>query len=109
MGAMTFNTIVTGKTPREAFRKAVDSALYESGHGGYTGTIAEKHEWINIHLPEGKDPYEFSGELINNDDGRISDKWGPAGCLDITKTSYGIDAGRRENENAYLFFGWASS
>lgn len=42
MGADTFITIGSGKTFDEAFRAAVKQAQWEYGHGGYTGTIAEK-------------------------------------------------------------------
>jgi len=42
MGACDFYDVVEGKTAQEAFQKAVEEARYESGQGGYTGTIAEK-------------------------------------------------------------------
>jgi hypothetical protein len=42
MGACDFYEVAQGKTAREAFQRAVEDAQYESGHGGYTGTIAEK-------------------------------------------------------------------
>jgi hypothetical protein len=51
MGADFFTDTATGKTAREAFRQAVEHAQYESGHGGYTGTIAEKHEYVLFALP----------------------------------------------------------
>jgi hypothetical protein len=42
MGATTFTDAQVGTTADEAFRAAVRGAQYEYGHGGYTGTIAEK-------------------------------------------------------------------
>ena len=42
MGATTFSTYGLGKTAGDAFYAAQDRARYEYGHGGYTGTIAEK-------------------------------------------------------------------
>ncbi len=39
---------------------------------------------------------KYAEFLINEDDSRIADKWGPAGCISLDK-------------NEYLFFGWASS
>lgn len=42
MGAANFVTTATGRDAREAFSSAVREAQYEYGHGGYTGTIAEK-------------------------------------------------------------------
>lgn len=48
MGADTFTTRATGKTAGEAFRFAVEDARHEHGHGGYSGTLAEKHEFVLI-------------------------------------------------------------
>jgi len=42
MGAADFTTIAVGKTPGLAFNAAIEDALYDYGHAGYTGTIAEK-------------------------------------------------------------------
>lgn len=53
MGAADFTTIATGKTVGEAFNKARRDAQYEFGHGGYTGTIAEKGDFIEIPVPKG--------------------------------------------------------
>ncbi len=96
MGAQTFMTAARGKTAREAFQNAVDAAQYERGHGGYTGTIAEKHEFTVLRVPENATPWQYAATLMNNDDHRISDKWGPAGCVKL-------------DTDRYLFFGWASS
>jgi hypothetical protein len=46
MGAANFQTTGQGKTPAEAFYAAREHAAWESGHGGYTGTIAEKSEFV---------------------------------------------------------------
>jgi hypothetical protein len=96
MGGNTFTNRAKGTSAREAFRSAVEDARYENGHGGYTGTIAEKGEFTMIPLPAGVTPDDYADKLIREDDPRINDKWGPAGC---------IDCGNGE----YLFFGWASS
>lgn len=97
MGAALFYTTSEGKSPKEAFNNAVMDAIAEFGNEGYTGTIAEKDDYIMIPLPEGKDPIEYAKELIGNRDPRVDDKWGPAGCIKIP-----------DKENTYLFFGWAS-
>lgn len=96
MGASEFFTRAKGKTAKEAFRAAVEEAQYESGHGGYTGTIAEKHEFRLIAVPEGVKPGDFAERLLSEDDKRVSDKWGPAGCVQL-----GV--------GEWLFFGLASS
>jgi hypothetical protein len=96
MGADTFFTKETGTSAQDAFRNAVEQACYDHGHSGYTGTIAEKHEFVVIPLPSGEAPYPYAEKLIADRDPRIDDKWGPAGCFDL-------------GENQYFFFGWASS
>jgi len=95
MGACTFFTVSKGKTADAAFSEAVYTARYEYGHGGYTGTIAEKHDFIMIELPKGAVPVKYAEQLIDDGDPRIDDKWGPAGCIEMPG-------------NKYLFFGWAS-
>jgi hypothetical protein len=95
MGSQTFFTSAKGKTPKDAFAEARRRAEYDSGHGGYTGTIAEKHEFVMIEVPTGRDFREFTSELIEKGDRRVDDKWGPAGCVKIS-------------DDEYLFFGWAS-
>lgn len=90
MGSDQFFMKVSGKSPEEAFQNAI-----EHGHSGYTGTIAEKHEFTMIEVPKGVKPEAHASTLIDNGDERIDDKWGPAGCIAMGK-------------NQYLFFGWAS-
>lgn len=93
MGATTFVTYAKGKDAKAAFKKAVKEAQYDYGHAGYTGTIAEKHEFIEIPAPIGI-PFEDAAYKLCND-ARFLDKWGPAGCFMIA-------------EGEYVFFGWAS-
>lgn len=101
MGACDFFTRSSGDSPKDAFRKAVSDAKWESGHGGYTGTIAEKDSFVVILPPEGKDPEEYADELMAAGDPRVDDKWGPAGCIELPK--------KDDKEQEYLFFGTASS
>jgi len=104
MGADTFFSRASGKSAQEAFRSAVEDAQYESGHGGYSGTIAEKGDFVMITLPEGRKAFEFADELIDAGDDRIDDKWGPAGCIAL-----GAPKGAKDDTvGEYLFFGWAS-
>jgi len=55
MGAASFRSINTGDTAADAYDQAVAEAQYEYGHGGYTGTIAEKDGFILVPLPAGVD------------------------------------------------------
>ena len=94
MGAQPFVTRSAGKDAKSAFWDAVNDALHDYGHAGYTGTIGEKDSFIPINLPEGTDPYREANRMIDGDE-RVTDKWGPAGMFDL-------------GEGHYLFFGWAS-
>lgn len=96
MGAQQFVTKAKGKTAKDAFNQAVSDAQYEYGHGGYTGTIAEKHDFVMITVPSDEKPDEYAWKLIEAYDSRIDDKWGPAGCIDC-------------GDGTFLFFGSASS
>lgn len=53
MGATTFYSEAEGKTAQEAFDRARQEAGWESGHGGYSGTIVEKHGFVPYDLPAG--------------------------------------------------------
>lgn len=98
MGATTFTTTAKGKTAAEAFEAACRQARYDHGHAGYTGTIAEKTEFVAIPLPPGSDvntAEAFADALIRAGDKRVDSKWGPAGCFDL-------------GNGEFMFFGWAS-
>jgi hypothetical protein len=78
MGAFDFHTRAQGATPEEAFNAAVDQARHEHGHGGYTGTIAEKAgDGFVMKRPR---PGETVEQLVERtlDD---NEKWGPAFCV----------------------------
>lgn len=101
MGAEVFCVYSNGKTAKEAFDYAVENALHEYGHAGYTGTIAEKHKFVQITPPydiaSREQAIEYAESLIDEDDRRIRDKWGPAGCIRVGDT------------DGWVFFGMASS
>lgn len=94
MGAERFEVKAKGRTAQSAFNRATKEARYEHGHGGYSGTIAEKTEFTVIEVPKGRDPKDYadSDEAL----ALVEDKWGPAGCIKLGK-------------DEWLFFGWASS
>jgi hypothetical protein len=98
MGAEAFYCRGVGVEAADAFDHARGRAWYDYGHAGYTGTIAEKETFIVIsdkpHTLD--DARATASALINSDDQRVSDKWGPAGAIRLDATSW-------------LFFGWASS
>ncbi|MEU3452254.1 hypothetical protein ABZ671_01225 [Micromonospora sp. NPDC006766] len=103
MGADEFQQYADGADPAEAFRDACEEARHEYGHRGYTGTLAEKDDYIVI---EGKPtPRELAealaSRLVRDDDPRIRDKWGPAGAIAVAADGSTGIAG-------WLFFGLAS-
>jgi hypothetical protein len=96
MGAESFTTRpYPTKTASEAFEQAVAEAQWDHGHSGYTGTIAEKHSFVMMPMLEGMGAYESADKYLNDNDHRINEKWGPAGCIEDTG-------------GQFIFFGWAS-
>jgi hypothetical protein len=85
MGANAFTTFASGRDLSEAFESAVAQARFEHGHGGYSGTLAEKSSCVLISSTPRllADALELANELIDNDDERIDDKWGPAGAIAV--------------------------
>ncbi len=157
MGGCDFFTVAEGRDAKEAFSAAVEQAQYMHGHGGYSGTIAEKAGEGFVMIPDTKPdlvekikrdliaaraklkslgrgklngidefnrsqlrdtidrlvsmrqnqlrvrmtPRDIAEALIDMDDIRIADSWGPAGCIDLTP--------KNKRKKKYLFFGIASS
>jgi len=124
MGASQFFTTAKGHTADEAFRSAQAEARHEHGHGGYTGTVAEKRAFRTFDADreasalkralEAQPEDDFATKVIHAldvlgakrahavaeamlllGDPRVDDKWGPAGCV-------------RVDAETWLFFGWAS-
>ena len=85
MGAETFRVEIQETDVEKAFREAVENAQYEYGHGGYTGTIAEKDDYVVVSTdPLGFNEAQALAErLIRAQDARIDDKWGPAGAIPL--------------------------
>lgn len=99
MGGCDFTVGAKGANAKEAFSRAVEDAKYESGHGGYTGTIAEKGSFVMMGTAKTKkEAYNMAQNFIEEDHPKIADKWGPAGCIAV-----------EEGSGFYLFFGIASS
>lgn len=121
MGANEFLVVVQGHTMDEAFQEAVRSAQWEHGHGGYSGTIAEKSGYVDFgELPVGVLPSELRDRIWDYEEGLdwdtekssydgphaqllakihvvYRDKWGPA-----------VGFSRKDGIK-YIFMGLASS
>lgn len=58
MGGTNFTDVALGRTPEDAYRAACEEARYMHGHGGYTGTIAEKSGFVQFDLKPRTDPFK---------------------------------------------------
>ncbi|KKN29405.1 hypothetical protein LCGC14_0844330 [marine sediment metagenome] len=101
MGGTEFYTEGEGATIDEAFRNAVKEAEYQTGHGSYSGTISEKSGDGFVLIPDSEwkgkhNPVAYARKLVDEQDERIFEKWGPAGAIKL-------------DEGRWLFFGTASS
>ena len=112
MGADNFMVVELGRDAEDAFNRAAESAAYDFGHAGYTGTIAEKPglvycgEISSAHYDKIED-YMWRYETWLNDERKnrpakpkgvpptliaqlgeaypvYDDKWGPAVCFQLT-------------------------
>ena len=102
MGAERFDQFQKGTNAKKAFSAAHDEACYEYGHRGYTGSLAEKHEF---ELRNGgkpltmKDAEAFADRDLEEND---HDKWGPAWAIKVKADDSDAILG-------FLFYGYASS
>lgn len=97
MGAVPFFTHSKHENVDDAFWNAHSEACAANGILGYTGTIAEKSSYVVINATTQMEPAKarkLAESLIDREDPRIDDKWGPAGAIRTTE--------------GWLFFGWAS-
>lgn len=110
MGAEQFTVIREGDTANAAFLEARDDAAWDHGHGGYTGTIAEKDGFTLFHPAPGFNPEEVMDDIARGDFDAVEkalgsraqeaidtfdNKWGDAVCIPL-------------GENRFFFGGWAS-
>lgn len=138
MGATTFTDKATANTADEAFRNLVNEALWEYGHGGYSGTIAEKPGFTLLTppgpYPDGVTAEKLAYHLLDCDYDNPcatrthrrnpeTNQWEvqytpdvyPANWTAWLQRAYSI-AGSKWDEaaclqigpNEWLFFGWAS-
>jgi hypothetical protein len=117
MGGSEYRNFGKGKTAKAAFDRLVEQAQWENGHGGYSGTIAEKGSCVEFKRPKGMRAKTVVQAI--NDLGRFDielfkvqakypklpiaamyevyeDKWGPSLAIELAK-------------GEYLFAGFASS
>jgi len=86
VGADRFCILIKEADPTIAFDFAKKEAGDEHGHGGYTGTIAEKHDFTVItRTPRSEaEAEELANTLLEDLASVVQDKWGPAGAIPVT-------------------------
>ncbi len=98
MGAHNFEEVSYGATPEEAYRDAVDRAIYDYGHDPYNGTISTTSGFVHIPFEEGETAGEWQARIL--DDPRVQ-KWMDC-AYRVNDTP--VENGRR----LYIFAGWAA-
>lgn len=104
MGAMYHTMPSDSENLAEAFRASVTECLRMNGHGGYSGTLAEKVDVVDLNVvcDTIDDALNVALALRDHVPGTpgeeryIDDKWGPANAIRL------LDGG-------WLLFGWCSS
>lgn len=134
MGAETFTHWTEAVNAHRAFVKASANALTEHGDTGYTGTIAEKSDYIILQYPTTKrfeeylDKYDLQKALTywtndwlatywqneNDEEYALKDKNGIVVSKEINEKwgpagCFEVHQHSQNKPNAYLFFGWAST
>ena len=86
MGACDFTNYVEVTDVKKAFDLATDNARHEHGHGGYSGSIAEKGGYTVLSRQPiiGEELQEFISAHIQD-----NDKWGPAFAVAMAKSTNG--------------------
>ena len=115
MGATNFSITKVAKTPKEAYKKAVEGAEYEHGHDGYNGTISttEGYYFFDEHPRWGTKKFDdWENKILSKDYGPVK-KWGACGCVEVKgKTAKEIKEVNglkgRKGLKVWYFFGWAA-
>lgn len=112
MGGNTFSDFGAGPTPIQAFEVVRAKMIQIYGSRAYSGSIAEKGEIVDCGEAETvKDAEALADKLIDEDDPRIADKWGPAGYITIKTLPPELARFPKADpaSKLFLFFGTASS
>lgn len=108
MGADQFESHSALPTLRDAFAEAQQQAAWEHGHGGYTGTMAEKHDCRSFTLPEGKTSSDVI-DALEDWTGAPKPTWLPHGIEEAYNDKWGPAVAVRSDDGGWDFFGYASS
>jgi len=137
MGSSIFVTVQEGASAQQAFHDAVERAQYDHGHGGYTGTIAEKDSFVVLTPPSGIPPnllmkyayvccnilgetWDWAADQQEPYDAKK--RWLDYDYVELTEPQWqaALDIGRKVDDKwgpagcfaapggKFIFFGWAS-
>jgi len=115
--------VAKGKTAQVAFDKLVEQAQWEHGHGGFSGTIAEKYSIVLFPRPKGMrratvlKAVRDLGRIGFDDDGNAETatvqakypKLPIAKMFEVYDDKWGASLGIELKTGEYLFAGWASA
>jgi len=99
MGAHNFHDQQYGETHSQAYKEAVERAIYDYGHDAYNGTISTTSGAVLIPLNEGESLEEWAMRVIEDD--RV-EKWENCAC--VADPDEPIENGR----SLWHFAGWAA-
>jgi hypothetical protein len=94
----------------EAFKQVREDALYDCGHRGYTGTIAEKHGYV-VYTP----PADISaGQVLEAfwSYPNVTPEWADskyAAAYEQYNDKWGFAVAMKNPNGTWIFTGWASS
>ena len=134
MGAEWFEEGASGKTMKSAFKAAHERALWEYGHRGYTGSLAEKPGFVDMTKDFPKystieEMEEILGKIAsfpNIEDYNTVSKYDYKNkkiikramteeektlvkIAEAANDKWGPAVGIKIGDGEYVFFGWASS
>jgi hypothetical protein len=82
MNLQPFIQLVTGESPSRAFDIGTHAARLAFGTNGFTGTLADKGDFVLIRCPKHYEPRAYAESLIDSADERIAEMWSPAGLIE---------------------------
>jgi len=76
-----FIQLIIGENPSRAFDIATHEAKLAFGNNGFTGTLADKGDFVIIRCPKIYEPKAYAEYLLDSQDQRIAEMWSPAGLI----------------------------
>lgn len=76
-----FIQLVTGDCHASAFDAGTHAARLQFGNNGFTGTLADKGDFVIIRCPKHYEPKAYAEYLLDSQDQRIAEMWSPAGLI----------------------------